>query len=46
MNKKQVIHLIGKSKWKEFTEFMKGQTVTLNKDSITDYHEQDIRNFF
>ncbi|MFH1752279.1 MAG: hypothetical protein ABH821_05060 [archaeon] len=45
MNKKQVIERIGKSKWKEFEEFMRGQTVGVNKDGSFDYYEWDVENF-
>ncbi|MBU1930846.1 hypothetical protein KJ972_05070 [Candidatus Micrarchaeota archaeon] len=45
MNKKQVIEIIGIKRWKEFEEFMKGQTVGINKDGSINYYELDIENF-
>jgi len=45
MKEEEVKEKIGKGKWKEFTEFMKGQTVGINKDGSTDYYRQDVENF-
>lgn len=45
MNKKQVIEKIGKSRWKAFSDFMKGQTVEINTDGSTEYYEWDVENF-
>ena len=45
MNKKQVIEKIGKENWKEFLNFMVGQTVGLNLDGSTDYYGCDVENF-
>lgn len=45
MNKEQVIERIGKKRWKEFQEFMKGQTVQVNNNGSTDYFEWDVENF-
>lgn len=45
MNKKEVIELIGKENWKEFLEFMKGQTVGVNSDGSTDYYDEDVKRF-
>jgi len=42
MNKKQVIALIGKEKWKDFQKFMKGQTVGFDK-GIIDYYDEDVK---
>ena len=45
MNKKEVIKKIGKKRWKEFEEFMRGQTVGLNKDGSFDYYANDVEDF-
>ncbi len=45
MNERQVIKKIGKIRWKEFLEFMKGQTVGKNKNGMTEYYAQDVENF-
>ena len=45
MIKKEVIEKIGKKRWKEFNEFMNGQTVGVNPDGSTDYYQQDVENF-
>jgi len=45
LNKKQVIEKIGKENWKEFLNFMVGQTVGLNLDGSTDYYGCDVENF-
>lgn len=45
MNKREVIAKIGKVRWNEFEEFMKGQTVGLNPDGNPDYYAQDVENF-
>ena len=45
MKKEEVIKRIGKKRWKEFNEFMKGQTVGVNPDGSTDYYARDIENF-
>jgi hypothetical protein len=45
MNKKEVIKKIGKENWKEFQEFMVGQTVGINPDGSTDYYYCDVENF-
>ena len=45
MNKKEVIKLIGKDRWKEFNEWMRGQTVGINADSTTDYYKWDVERF-
>ena len=45
MNKNEVLKKIGKSKWKEFEDFMKGQTVGINPDGSTDYYDCDVENF-
>ena len=44
MNEEQVINKIGKEKWEDFLEFMKGQTVGFDK-GIIDYYECDVNNF-
>lgn len=45
MKKGEVIKRIGKRRWKEFNEFMRGQTVGINKDRRIGYYEQDVKNF-
>ena len=45
MNKEEVIAKVGKENWKKFLEFMRGQTVGLNKDRSHDYYEWDVENF-
>ena len=45
MNKEEVIKKIGKDRWKEFENFMIGQTVGLNDDSTLDYYACDVENF-
>jgi len=45
MKKEEAIKRIGKKHWKEFNEFMKGQTVGINPDTSTDYYESDVENF-
>ena len=45
LRKSEVIKLIGKKRWKEFEEFMTGQTVGLNEDGSYDYYECDVENF-
>lgn len=45
MNEAQVINKIGRDKWKEFCEFMKGQTVAVGKDGAPDYYEHDVERF-
>ena len=42
MNKKQVITLIGKEKWKDFQKFMTGQTVGFDK-GVIDYYDVDVK---
>ena len=37
--------IIGKNRWKEFDDFMIGQTMGLNEDGSYDYYEQDVENF-
>jgi hypothetical protein len=44
MNREQVIAVIGKSRWRAFSNFMMGQTVGL-KDGKIDYYEWDVKNF-
>jgi len=31
--------------WREFTEFMRGQTIGLNADGSSDYYERDVERF-
>ena len=45
MKKQEVLKKIGKKHWKEFLNFMKGQTVGINPDGSFDYYEQDVENF-
>ena len=45
MKKEEVIKRIGKKRWKEFNEFMKGQTVGVNPEGRTDYYVWDVENF-
>ena len=45
MKKEEVIKRIGKGRWKEFEEFMRGQTVGVNKGISIDYYKQDVENF-
>ena len=45
MNKNEVIELIGKEKWKEFLDFMNGQTVGINEDGSSNYYKCDVENF-
>lgn len=45
MRKKEVLNIIGKKRWKEFEEFMTGQTVGINSDGTTDYYDCDVDNF-
>ena len=45
MNKKGVIEKIGKERWKEFEEFMKGQTIGINEDGTEDFYSCDVENF-
>lgn len=45
MRKEHIIDFIGADRWKEFLEFMDGQTVGINKDGSTDYFDQDVSNF-
>ena len=45
MRKEEVIKRIGKERWKEFLEFMRGQTIGINEDGSTNYYEQDVENF-
>ena len=45
MKKEEVIKLIGKSNWKRFCEWMRGQTVGMNKDGSIDYYENDVKAF-
>jgi len=44
MNKEEVIKMIGKENWKQFTKFMAGQTVGFDK-GIIDYYECDVLQF-
>jgi len=44
MNKEQVIKKIGKERWKDFSNFMRGQTVGFDK-GIIDYYECDVNRF-
>lgn len=48
MNEKEVNELLKKNNrtWKEFEDFMFGQTVGMGKDGETDYYECDVYNFF
>ena len=45
MNRFEVESRIGKKHWKEFEQFMKGQTVGVNKDRSIDYYLQDVEAF-
>ncbi len=45
MRKKDVIALIGQSRWKAFEKFMAGQTVWKYSNGAFDYYEHDVRNF-
>ena len=45
MLKEDVIKKIGKKPWKEFLEFMTGQTVGINSDGFADYYDHDVENF-
>jgi len=45
MKKEEAIKRIGEKRWEEFNEFMRGQTVGINKDGSIDYYEQDVENF-
>jgi len=45
MNEKEVIKKIGKNRWKEFCEFMVGQTVSCYPNGETNYYECDVDNF-
>lgn len=45
MNKKEVIKLIGKNRWKEFEEWMRGQTTGINPDGSSDYYEWDVKRY-
>jgi predicted phage-related endonuclease len=48
MNRNEVINLIGKDRWKEFLEFMDGQTIGIGlgpKGMEADYYDEDVRNF-
>jgi hypothetical protein len=44
MNKAEVIKRIGKKRWKEFCEFMVGQTGGIVNGEF-DYYECDVENF-
>jgi len=48
MNEEEVKKLLKKHNrtWKEFEEFMFGQTVSVGEDGKTDYYECDVLNFF
>lgn len=45
MNKEEVIEKIGAKRWKEFCEFMIGQTVGSYANGSLDYYEIDVENF-
>jgi len=45
MKKEEVKKRIEKERRKEFEEFMKGQTVGINKDGSTGYYNWDVKNF-
>ena len=45
MKKEDIIKKIGKRGWKQFEEFMRGQTVGINKGGSIDYYEKDVENF-
>lgn len=47
MTEKQVRQLLKKhnKSWKEFGKFMRGQTVGLNDDGLTDYYDCDVNHF-
>lgn len=44
MRKAEVIKKIGQERWKEFCDFMTGQTVSWS-DGETDFYERDVNNF-
>jgi len=44
LDKKEVITLIGKSRWKEFSKWMGGQTIGYDEGTIY-YYEHDIQRF-
>jgi hypothetical protein len=43
MNKKEIIKLIGKENWKDFSKWMGGQTVGRNPDGSINYYECDVK---
>ena len=43
--KSQVIELIGKENWKDFLEWMYGQTVKINDDGSEDFYAWDVRRY-
>jgi len=45
MNKKEVIEIIGKHRWKKFQAFMFGQTTGIYNDGTTNYYKRDVENF-
>jgi hypothetical protein len=45
MKWEEVVKIIGENKIEDFKEFMRGQTIGINKDGTLDYYEQDVENF-
>ena len=48
MNKKEIMKLLKEKgrTWKEFNEFMYGQTVSMEENGEINYYECDVENFF
>ncbi|MEK6970900.1 MAG: hypothetical protein AABW68_04415 [archaeon] len=45
MDEQEVLSVIGNRRWSTILEFMRGQTVGLNKDGSTNDYDQDVWNF-
>lgn len=45
MNKQEVIEYIGANYWKDFSDFIYGQTVGVNKDGSVNYYKWDVEKF-
>lgn len=45
MNAKEVKKLVGTKGWAEFSKWMRGQTVGVNKDGSYDYYSYDVERF-
>ena len=45
VDEQEVLSVIGNRRWSTILEFMRGQTVGLNKDGSTNDYDQDVWNF-